>query len=598
MLALNPSHRTQTIFSLVILATLLIVGLATSNRTAASHPTHATLVAQGRRVEMPVPTPEEPLGEGPWVVRAYYADRQMVNELAAWREPWEVHHDQGYLIVDVTRTAFDRLQELDFRLELDERLTMALRQPSRLLPEQASGIPGYPCYRTVEETFSAVEAIVAQHPELAVSIDIGDTWEKTTPGGNAGDDMMVLRLTNSTIPGPKPKLFIMSSVHAREYTPAELVTRFAELLVGNYGVDADVTWLLDYHEIHLLLQANPDGRKRVEAGETWRWWRKNANQNHCADGPWPGVDLNRNFEFQWGCCGGSSTDECSEVFRGPGPGSEPETQSLQNYVRAQFPDQREDALSAAAPITTTGIVLDIHSYSELVMWPWGARETPAPNSTALQTLGRKFAYFNQYTPQQASSLYLADGTTDGFAYGELGLAAYTFELGTYFFQECDTFENTILPDNLPALVYAAKVARTPYVTPAGPETLDPVVAPDVVTLGEIVQLTATVDDTRYSSANGSEPTQEIVAAEYYIDAPPETTMPAAIAHPMTALDGAFDEQVETVQGSIDTADLGLGRHTVFVRGRDADGNWGAISAAFLHLVGTNHSYLPVVTRQD
>jgi hypothetical protein len=147
-------------------------------------------------------------------------------------------------------------------------------------------------------------------------------------------------------------------------------------------------------------------------------------------------------------------------------------------------------------------------------------------------------------------------------------------------------------------VYAAKVARTPYVTPAGPETLDPVVAPDVVTLGEIVQLTATVDDTRYSSANGSEPTQEIVAAEYYIDAPPETTMPAAIAHPMTALDGAFDEQVETVQGSIDTADLGLGRHTVFVRGRDADGNWGAISAAFLHLVGTNHSYLPVVTRQD
>ena len=595
---MNPSHRTQTIFSLVILATLLIVGLASSSRTTASLPTHAPLVPQDRRVQIPVLTPEEPLGEGPWVVRAYYADRQMVNELAAWREPWEVHHDQGYLIVDVTRTEFDRLQALGFRLELDERLTMALRQPSRLLPEQTSGIPGRPCYRTVEETFAAVEAIVAQHPELAVWIDIGDTWEKTTPGGNAGDDMMVLRLTNSTIPGIKPKLFIMSSVHAREYTPAELGTRFAELLVGNYGVDADVTWLLDYHEIHLLLQANPDGRKRVEAGDTWRWWRKNANQNHCADALWPGVDLNRNFEFQWGCCDGSSTDECSETFRGPGPGSEPETQSRQNYVRAPFPDQREDALSAAAPITTTGVFLDIHSYSELVMWPWGARETPAPNSTTLQTLGRKFAYFNQYTPQQASGLYLADGTTDGFAYGELGLAAYTFELGTYFFQECNTFENTILPDNLPALVYAAKVARTPYVTPAGPEALDPVVAPDGVTLGEIVQLTATVDDTRYSSANGSEPTQDIVAAEYYIDAPPETTMPAAIAHPMTALDGAFDEQVETVQGSIDTADLGLGRHTVFVRGRDADGNWGAISAVFLHLVGTNHSYLPIVTRQD
>ena len=51
------------------------------------------------------------------------------------------------------------------------------------------------------------------------------------------------------------------------------------------------------------------------------------------------------------------------------------------------------------------------------------------------------------------------------------MASYTFELGTSFFQDCSTFENTILPDNLQALIYAAKVPRTPYMTPAGPDAL-------------------------------------------------------------------------------------------------------------------------------
>ena len=66
----------------------------------------------------------------------------------------------------------------------------------------------------------------------------------------------------------------------------------------------------------------------------------------------------------------------------------------------------------------------------------------APNGPALQTLGRKFAYFNNYTPEQAIGLYPTDGTTDDFGYGDLGVASYTFELGTAFFQDCSTFENT------------------------------------------------------------------------------------------------------------------------------------------------------------
>ncbi|MFN2167485.1 MAG: hypothetical protein ACK2U9_14620 [Anaerolineae bacterium] len=190
-------------------------------------------------------------------------------------------------------------------------------------------------------------------------------------------------------------------------------------------------------------------------------------------------------------------------------------------------------------------------------------------------------YYNHYTPEQAIGLYPTDGTTDDFAYGDLGVAAYTFELGTSFFQSCPVFENTILPDNMPALIYAAKVVRTPYLTPSGPDSLGVTATPATVTLGDPSTLTATVDDTRFNNSSGTEPTQNIMAAEYYVDVPPWDTGNNPQPHPMAPADGSFNSPVEAVTGQVDTATLTPGRHLLFVRGQDADGNWGAFSAAFL-----------------
>ena len=131
---------------------------------------------------------------------------------------------------------------------------------------------------------------------------------------------------------------------------------------------------------------------------------------------------------------------------------------MQDYLRAIFPDQRGPNLTDPGPADATGVYIDLHSYAQLVLWPWGFTSTTAPNATALQTLGRKFAYWNSYTPQQAIGLYPTDGTTDDTAYGELGVAAYCFEVGTAFFQSCTSFTNTVWPNNLPPLIYAAKVA--------------------------------------------------------------------------------------------------------------------------------------------
>ncbi|MGQ9804149.1 MAG: hypothetical protein ACUVSH_09980, partial [Anaerolineae bacterium] len=121
----------------------------------------------------------------------------MLDALAARMEPWEVHPDLGYLVVAVDRVNYEWLLAQGFRVEVDVEQTARLHLPNFPLPGQVKGIPGYPCYRTVEETYADAAAIAATHPNLATWTDIGDSWEKVTPGGNPGYDLMVLRLTNS-----------------------------------------------------------------------------------------------------------------------------------------------------------------------------------------------------------------------------------------------------------------------------------------------------------------------------------------------------------------------------------------------------------------
>ena len=142
--------------------------------------------------------------------------------------------------------------------------------------------------------------------------------------------MIVDRAANTLRPN-KPPMVLFGSIHAREYTPAELSTRFAEWLVNGYGTDAEATWLMDNYTFYLVLQANPDGRKKAETGLSWR---KNVNNsNGSCSATSVGTDLNRNFPFHWNTvAGGSSGNACTDTYRGPVPQSEPETQHLMRLV--------------------------------------------------------------------------------------------------------------------------------------------------------------------------------------------------------------------------------------------------------------------------
>lgn len=536
------------------------------------------------------------------VYRAYFPDLDTARKAAiSFHDTlMEANYSKGYLILELSQEDRERLLNFGFTFapaaDFIERRNRFLSQAQayhrRVLqgetvePAAIQSIPGYACYETVEETFAAAEAMVASHPTLASWVDVGDSWEKTQ--GLGGYDIFVLVLTNTQITGDKPKLLINSAIHAREYTTAPLNLAFARWLVDGYGTNADATWILDHHEIHLMLQTNPDGRKRAEAGSSWR---KNTNQNYCGAGSSSrGADLNRNFSFKWNSTGGrgSSGSACSGTYRGPFPASEPEVQALEAYVRSLWPDARGEGDRDPAPETTSGIHIDVHSFSELVLWPYGDTNQPAPNGIALQTLGRKFAFFNGYTPQQSIGLYPTDGTSDNVSYGELGVAAYTFELGTSFFQNCSTFTNTILPDNLEALVYAAKVVRTPYITPGGPDVtslaLGGAASTTGVPAGTVVTLSGSATDVRFRNSNGSEPTQNITAAEVYIDRPPWLAGASALS--LEAADGAFDGKTESLVGSLDTTGWAEGSYLVYVRAQDATGTWGPFSSVFLAIDNT------------
>lgn len=511
---------------------------------------------------------------GPWVVQINAPDRATIDFLSSEFDVWSVVPRKGAVLAQVDADDLAMLHAYGFEASINRRLTDSLHVPRT---EGAAGtIPGFPCYRTVEQTESDAQALVAQFPTLASLTDIGDSWIKIN-GPGPGYDMWVLRLTNSAIAGDKPKFYSQGSIHAREYTTAETVMRFAEHLLDAYGTDADVTWLLDENEIHLLLFANPDGRKQAETGLSWR---KNANNNHCTGSNDRGIDLNRNFEFQWGCCGGSSSSECSQTYRGPSAASEPESQAVQAYVASILPDQREPDLNSPAPDDATGLFLDIHSFGQVVLSPWGFLTGGGnpPNGDQLLTLARKYGFYSGYDASLGST-GIVDGSTKDWAYGELGVPGYTVELGTTFFESCGFFESNVLPANLEALEELAKVVRTPYITPAGPDAVDVAADDGVAAQGGIVPVTATLDDTRY---DGAEPIQAIQAGEVYVDVPPWGVGATPIT--MSADDGVFDASVEVATATLDTTGLSAGRHTVFVRGQDADGIWGTVSAAFLFVV--------------
>lgn len=258
-------------------------------------------------------------------------------------------------------------------------------------------------YHTFEEVESELQNAVMQFPDLT-DLSIAGTTEESRP-------IYVLEITNKKSNQSKVNFLVTGTHHAREWISTEVpMAAIAEFLT-KYGTDPEVTQLLDSSRIVVVPMLNPDGA--VFSRTEKRMWRKNRRKNRWGTG----VDNNRNYAYKWGGKGASSS-AWSDTFRGPSAMSE-----VENNVIKEL--QEQFGFSAA---------ISFHSYSELILWPWGY-------TSSMQT--RDHAFFAEhgkvmgqimgnYKPMQASGLYEASGIFDDYLYAEHNVAAFTIELGRQF----------------------------------------------------------------------------------------------------------------------------------------------------------------------
>lgn len=581
--------------------------------------------------------------------------------------------------VETNTRGVEQLRAMGFKVEIDATQSKIIqdfrRQRSGFLNQQKSDIQqtssgensaparsdaplfngNAACYRTVEKSNLDIDALVEKYPNLIRVVPVGPTWVQTQllsfrnllikylPQNlvtlidfdllpdSAGNPLRAVVIGNQAATKGKtlPRMVTTSSIHAREYTPAEISTRFTEWLITNYGVDPTATWLLNNNEFHFILHANPDGRKLAEQAVKQNWgsgWRKNVNlaDGYCKTPDNPalalftgpidsGVDLNRNFPFGWNSTNGagSSGDACSPTFRGRSAASEPETAAIVKYVagvRQQdgnfsggvLQDRRTAAttdFATGAPNDYEGLYIDIHSFSKLVLWPWGIRRdslggnSQTANDDGMAAFGQRLAWYNGYRATQMIN-YDTDGTTTDTFYGELGAPSFTIELGNSFYEPCDSFEKDTFPKNVASLRYAARTLKAPYQFPLGPDATDLKVSAVSVRQGEPVTLTATIDDDRYlydAGYRGNQPVtkhdpQPIKAANAYINVLPWDAGAKAIPLSVTANAAFGSDPKVTVSGVIDTSAFAPGKHLIYVQGINQKDKAGPPDAVFLEVL--------------
>jgi carboxypeptidase T len=536
------------------------------------------------------------------VVRVYYDNQEQLNDIAGELDIWEVHpipgigSATGYAVVAVIPAQEDWLELQGYRVEIDQEKTAELQSSAAMLDPRYYYYDNYVNNPDNLYIVNFMQSTNTTFPGLTELIDIGDAWLSTHTGYHR--DMWVLRITNEDIKygniSSKPTFFMFANIHAREVTTPEMAIRYIQYLttgyngLGGYGIDPDVTWLVNHHVVYVLVTQNPDGRVINEQNSSAGWRKNMDNDDGCIDPNRWGVDLNRNSSFKWSCCGGSSDQPCSETYRGPGPASEPETAAFQAFAATIFTDwngDNGDAEIVISPDNTSGIFITLHSYSDDILWPWGFNPGTAPNDAQLRTIGRKLADITGVMAPTGGIGYLVDGSSDDWVYGKLGVASFTYEIGPYlgicggFFPAygcqdgIDGSPRNFWSEMRPSFVYANKIAATPYITAYGPDTQNLLTNPNDIPGGQPVDLTGTVLDQRYSG----DPLQPIAAAEYFIDASGEDGTGIA----MSPSDGAWSGTSENVQALVDTHSLGEGKHYILVHGKNANGFWGPFTAVFL-----------------
>ncbi|CAM5563499.1 carboxypeptidase T [Streptomyces avidinii] len=270
-------------------------------------------------------------------------------------------------------------------------------------------------YHNYTEAIAEINQRVAQYPAIMSKQVIGKSYQ--------GRDIVAIKISdNVATDEAEPEVLFTHHQHAREHLTVEMALYLLKEWGSKYGTDSRVTNMVNGRELWIIPDLNPDGGEYDIATGSYRSWRKNRQPN--TGSSYVGTDLNRNWDYKWGCCGGSSGSKSSETYRGAAAASAPEVKVVADFVRTRIVGGKQQIKAA----------IDFHTYSELVLWPFGwTYNDTAPGLTAddlavYKKIGTSMAASNGYTPEQSSDLYITDGTIDDWLWGNQKIFAYTFEM--------------------------------------------------------------------------------------------------------------------------------------------------------------------------
>ncbi len=304
---------------------------------------------------------------------------------------------------------------------------------------------GFGIYHTWSENIAFVDSLRLLYPNVvSAKWSLGRTLE--------GRDIWCFRVSaNPDTDENEPEILIDGMHHAREIMASEFPIMFAEYLASNYGTDQEITWLLDNRELYIVPVVNPDGffYNELTNPNGGGMWRKNRRDNGDLT---MGVDLNRNYPYQWGFDDtGSSPDPGSDLYRGPGPGSELETQAMMNFINSREIRTHDS----------------VHTYSNLLLYPWGYINSPTPDEAILAHMAAEMTKFNGYQPGRPGDiLYSVNGGSFDWNYGDVSKrnSFFTFSSeiggGSDGFWPAESRRQQLFQENIWPHIYLMRVAGT------------------------------------------------------------------------------------------------------------------------------------------
>ncbi len=271
-------------------------------------------------------------------------------------------------------------------------------------------------FYTYAEVQNKLKEYRRQYPEIiSAPLTIGTSIE--------GRAIIAVKISDNadTEETDEPEALYTALHHAREPQSLMCLLYFMETILKKYGKDPEITNVIDNRQLWFVPVINPDGYVYNESTNPagGGLWRKNRRRN--PDGSY-GVDLNRNYGYQWGIDDqGSSPLTMDDNFRGTGPFSEPETIAIRDFVK-----QRRFA-----------VALNYHSYSNLLLFPWSYVDDRTPDHRIFRDFAKTLTSGNQYPFGNNKELlnYFSNGEADDWFYGDTSekpaVFALTPEIGDF-----------------------------------------------------------------------------------------------------------------------------------------------------------------------